>query len=1384
MFFSNDWALSLRFYTYFTIHSLKTTIRAVHIISSSFYDNIFGLLPIQVSKSIIERGMIMKKIYRLIAMFLTLCIVMGFLPSDTSFAAAPYANWTEVANSAQEGTDYVVNGDTTIIKTARGLAWLANQVNTGADYYYYKTVELANDINLDCGLVENYDCSEEDFYEQITATNSWIPIGIYIYSSNLRCFQGVFNGKGYTISGVKINRRNTSYKSKDQGLFGDILGTIMNLGVVDSHIVGHNGVGGVAGSAYESSITNCYFHGIVEGNDNVGGFVGNNQGIIKNCYNIGTITRLSSSDENSKRFGSFVGYTAVGIKTCYTLDTSYRNAIGEDYYGNSKIVKMTEEDMKKATGEEGALVDKLNLSVRDTDTLRVKPWKTGKDGYPVLDYETLVVSFDMKGIGRQSSIFVSSGESITLPPAPRVTGQSFLGWFTQNGDKGDWGSEFPATIQVYEDMTVYARWKTNLSWNDFYFTSPSGYSYSGTAKEATVKTRYDIPCETLTVKYYDESGNLLDSAPVYPGTYHVKIDVPENQYYYAAKDLSSYEWKFTISKKELTVSVDDVTINKGQDIPELTVNVTGFVNGESAHTLAGFMKPTAFVSGIVNTLNTRTRSFTVSYTGGNPTANYSFYTRSTAGLTIHTVNITENDYSTNGKDISLWQKDHITLTPAGDYIKISEDGADWKDSLTLSTEGVNSQTFYLKKADGTVTESKTIGYKLDKTAPTNLKIQYNKNGFKSFLNTITFGLFFKDKVEVTAQATDALSGIASYQYYASDTAISDVQAITDWQSSLILTENSKKIVYIKVTDKVGNEVITNNEGIVLYSDSTVTTSTSTFDKNAEKQADITVTMTTNGNTLREIKNGNETLTSGTDYSVSGNMVTISKNYLSTLAKDSNQTLTFVFNPMGVENALTTSTATVNINIIHTVNITENDYSTNGKDISLWQKDHITLTPAGDYTKISGNGADWKDSLTLSTEGESSQTFYLKKADGTVTESKTIGYKLDKTSPTNLKIQYNKNGFKSFLNTITFDLFFKDKVEVTAQATDALSGIASYQYYASDTAISDVHAITDWQSSLTLTENSKKIVYIKVTDKAGNEIITNNEGIVVYSDSTVTPSTSTFDKNAKKQADITVTMTTNGNTLREIKNGNETLTSGTDYSVSGNIVTISKNYLSTLAKDSNQTLTFVFNPMGVENALTNSTATVSISIIETHDHIWDEGKITTPATAAKEGVITYTCKICGETKTESIAKLAPSIVDGANGKYTQGEKDGITFRSDAALEDLLGVSVDGRELSKDMYTAESGSTIITLKAEYLETLSAGKYTLSIHSKGGTASAEFTIEAKEADKEEPGDAVIEKPGETDSPKTGDTSNIELWLLFLLVSGGALTIFGVNKMRGKQS
>ena len=63
-------------------------------------------------------------------------------------------------------------------------------------------------------------------------------------------------------------------------------------------------------------------------------------------------------------------------------------------------------------------------------------------------------------------------------------------------------------------------------------------------------------------------------------------------------------------------------------------------------------------------------------------------------------------------------------------------------------------------------------------------------------------------------------------------------------------------------------------------------------------------------------------------------------------------------------------------------------------------------------------------------------------------------------------------------------------------------------------------------------------------------------------------------------------------------------------------------------------------------------------------------------------------------------------------------------------------------------AKEGSTIVTLKADYVATLSAGEHTIGIVSTSGTATTTFTVNTKTA-----------ADNDMNSPQTGDNSM--MWL-----------------------
>lgn len=134
-----------------------------------------------------------------------------------------------------------------------------------------------------------------------------------------------------------------------------------------------------------------------------------------------------------------------------------------------------------------------------------------------------------------------------------------------------------------------------------------------------------------------------------------------------------------------------------------------------------------------------------------------------------------------------------------------------------------------------------------------------------------------------------------------------------------------------------------------------------------------------------------------------------------------------------------------------------------------------------------------------------------------------------------------------------------------------------------------------------------------------------------------------------------------------------------------------------------------------------------------------------------------------------------IINGANSSWTHDSDGNITIRGNGDFSKFTGVKVDGNLIDKSNYTAKEGSTIITLKASYLNTLSAGTHTVEILWTDGSASTTFTIKANTSDNR-PSSGTDKKD---DVPKTGDNTPI-VWLFILSILSGTGLIITVKKRR----
>jgi hypothetical protein len=180
-----------------------------------------------------------------------------------------------------------------VINTRGQLIHFSNQINKGEDNNAY--FALGNDIDLE--------------------GTEWTPIGILYY----KCFNGVFDGRGYEVRNFCITHRLHNSSAENVGLFGRNTGTIRNVGVTN----------------FEIDISWVYKFGFVLSVSS-GGLVGSNAGDIENSYSIGNINLeyhggATITTPANIRAGGLVGYNAGKLLNCYsTVDVNaiYKNEAG------------------------------------------------------------------------------------------------------------------------------------------------------------------------------------------------------------------------------------------------------------------------------------------------------------------------------------------------------------------------------------------------------------------------------------------------------------------------------------------------------------------------------------------------------------------------------------------------------------------------------------------------------------------------------------------------------------------------------------------------------------------------------------------------------------------------------------------------------------------------------------------------------------------------------------------------------------------------------------------------------------------------------------------------------------------------------------------------
>ncbi len=225
--------------------------------------------------------------------------------------------------------------------------------------------------DIDASQTQYWDDSDDDtdgdlYNDAFDATSDGNNEGFSPIGNVTSAFEGYFDGDGYVIDGLTINRSATLYI----GLFGYVNDvTIENIGLTNLDMLGEKYVGGLAGSSSNTVFNNCYTEGQVRGTSrDVGGLVGAHSnsgspgnGEMTNCYSTCDVT--GGHDE----VGGLVGWNCYNalIKNCYATGNVYSSGekvgglVGQNW-ANSDVFSCFATGTVKGDDRVGGLVGDNN----------------------------------------------------------------------------------------------------------------------------------------------------------------------------------------------------------------------------------------------------------------------------------------------------------------------------------------------------------------------------------------------------------------------------------------------------------------------------------------------------------------------------------------------------------------------------------------------------------------------------------------------------------------------------------------------------------------------------------------------------------------------------------------------------------------------------------------------------------------------------------------------------------------------------------------------------------------------------------------------------------------------------------------------------------------
>jgi len=942
------------------------------------------------------------------------------------------------------------------------------------------------------------------------------------------------------------------------------------------------------------------------------------------------------------------------------------------------------------------------------------------------------------------------------------------------------------------------------------------------------------------VSYYAwEAGDwkLLDAAPTEPGSYKAEIIHAGDPN--VADDSKTLSVKYTVGHRELTAA--DVTLSSDSFVyddkekkPTVSVTADGKQLIEDTDYNIFYSDSisvgtaTVTVTGKGNYMGQVQKTYVIEYLQGAPDAEVS----GTVGL-------------------DGWYLSKVTLSaPAGYQISTNERGT-FGSSISSDDEPDGRLYYYLKNQNGEIALKQFI-VNIDRAAPTGSVAINGRTGNGSFTDSVTFELVCRNAVTVTVDAADTHSGIGEIAYYVSDAALSrsEVEAVAEWTeyngSFTVAAEDGTQVVcYVRLTDKAGNVTYLSSEGVefdktapvisgvtdggicyttqvVTVTDEnpvTVTVNGTPVLENGEiplpgdTEAEFVIVATdTAGNTttcsitMKPIASISAPIDAVTESNVnSGNTDAIAEAEAAAAAVDTT-------NATDAEKAAIKAIADQCDALQEVIADTAAEYERITDAIAAYDPDEVTSADKAELDKLAEDLEALAESGNLTDSEKAALETPAQNLDAMIETVNEVTEKSDRIADAvgDYALEAVKSSDKDEIKQLVEDIdALLDTDNLTDEERTALEG----EKTKCENLLTKIEGTDALVDKLTEDVGAYDEDTVKSTDKAALEQLVEDIEAVIEGNTNITEeekaelealADTVEDLLAKIEevADAPVTEdtekvkdTTSENVKIEDKNDLEKAKEDLEDALTenaGNYTDSEKKAIQEEIDRIDDALEAIENVEAVEDAISNLPATV----------VPDDEENVAKIEAAKksyDALSTYEKSLVSKQTKETLDKLtaaavAYDIIKGDGSEWKENSNKPLSFTANGAVSRFLGIEINGKTVDPKHYEVKAGSTIVTLKQDYLDTLEAGKYTITFLYTNGETEGTFVVEAVEEETvpptteetvpptaeetvppttEETVPPTTEETKPSTGPATGDDANVMLWFSLMIVSCAAILV-----------